>query len=91
MKRAPKALPPEVVKGLAAATKAYDAEPNSAMQGQIAVLTLRELEAHWPGKLRLPDVLAAFAYMREHLAQAPVAGVRPKPAKRQSSRAPRRR
>jgi hypothetical protein len=91
MKRAPKELPPEVVDGLAAATRAYDAEPNSAMQGQIAVLMLRELEAHWPGKLRLPDVLAAFACMREHMAKTPVAVALAEPAKRRSSRAPKRR
>lgn len=88
MKRAPKTLPPEVVKSLAEATKAYDAESNSVMQGQIAVLTLRELETHWPGKLRLPDVLAAFAYIREHMAKAPVTAARAKPAKQRSSRAP---
>lgn len=59
MKRAPTELPQDVVKALAEATKAYYAEPNRSMQGQIAVLMLRELEEHWPGKLRLKNGVKA--------------------------------
>jgi len=57
-------LPLKIAREFVAATEAYFAEKDAAKRDEIAVLQLRSLQDHWPGKLRLHDIPAMFHQMR---------------------------
>jgi hypothetical protein len=65
LKRRVPELPPKIARGFVAATKAYFSEKDGIKRDEIAVLQLRTLQDHWPGKLRLDDIRAMFYRMRE--------------------------
>jgi hypothetical protein len=62
-------LPPKVARDFIFAMQAYFAERDGVKRDQIAVLQLRSLQDHWPGKLRLQDVQAMFHQMRDEAVQ----------------------
>ncbi|MGC2779993.1 MAG: hypothetical protein WA418_30575 [Bradyrhizobium sp.] len=64
-------LPPDVARALVSNARAYYAERDPAKREMIAVLQLRELEDHWPGRVRLNEVKEVFHALRAEAERQP--------------------
>ncbi|WP_315737959.1 hypothetical protein [Bradyrhizobium sp. SZCCHNR1093] len=62
--RKPVELPPDVARAFVQRMNDYFGEVDATKRDIIAVLALRELEDHWPGRVRLNDIKALFHEMR---------------------------
>ncbi|WP_316234917.1 MULTISPECIES: hypothetical protein [unclassified Bradyrhizobium] len=63
MRNAPQ-LPPGAARAFIRNIRAHHSERDAAKRELIAVLQLRDLENHWPSKLRLNEIKALFEEMR---------------------------